>query len=120
MPMGCSRCIPRTGSSHAWCAASRPFHRRGRQGRKPDDVADRIYVLDAGAEVLVDGDPAAGVGNEACAVQPELLGGTLPAGRVHHGVGGDALPLSSTATALRGWRSTDATDSRNRKVTARS
>ena len=67
------------------------LHRCRCQGRESDHVADRVDVGVGGAEELVDLDLAALVGVESGSRQIQVVGRPLPAGRVHHRLGGDPL-----------------------------
>ncbi len=51
------------------------LHRGRREGRKANDVADRIDMRQGGLKILVDFQPAALVGFDAELFQPEILGG---------------------------------------------
>ena len=68
------------------------FHRRGGQGRKADDVAHGVDVLDLGLEgLVVDKYPAPGVGFQSGVAQPEAFGLPLTTGGIHHCLGRDLL-----------------------------
>ena len=92
---------------------------RGQRG-EADHVADGVDVVDLGLVVLVDEDPAAVVGLQAGGGQVEVVGLALPAGGVHHRVGGDLLAAGQRGDGARAPTSTAVTSSPNRKVTARS
>ena len=80
MPIGCSSVQLVRRLAHG-VQAGEPalLHARRGQRGEADHVADGVDVLDRGAEVLVDLDPAAVVRVQPGLVQVELVGGALAA-----------------------------------------
>ena len=97
------------------------LHRRRRERREADHVADGVDVLDRRAVVLVDLDLAALVGLDADRLEPERPR-SRPGARPSTSTVSPAmrLPLSSMISAPLSWRSTASTVSPRRKITPRS
>ena len=92
MPIGCSS-MQAARRLAAGVVGGEPalLHRRRGERREADDVADRVDVLDLGAEVVVDLDPAAVVGGQPGVLR--LSPSVVPCRPAEYmtGVGGDPL-----------------------------
>jgi len=77
------------------------LHRGRGQRRESDDIAHRIDVVHRGAEVLVDLDPAAGIGGQAGRRQVERLGHACRPAEYITVSAGIFLPLSNSVIVPR-------------------
>ena len=74
------------------CGGDAPlFHRNGRQGREPDHVSRREYIRHLGPVVLVDRNPAAGIGLQPDVPELQLIHIALPSHCVQQRVARDLL-----------------------------